>query len=548
MKKRTPGVQKHREGELAMNHPSVWADLVGTWALGLVRSLALAVLLLALPAPALASDESELAFHRGVAAFGEGDQERAQQRFEEVLREEPENASALHYLGLIAIQNGDIPTAIDTLQQVVALDPDDSAARIDLGAQLLKLQRNDEALAQFDAVLERNPDHAMALLYQGIALYRIGAYEDALVSLGRALEMDKERSAEGNYYIGLSEAHLGNASAAAAAFSTSASAAPQHPLGRSASTLSRQAVRADRRWSVATTLGFEYDDNVRLSPNDTNSGPQPGSSDSGAAVVRLQGQFEAYGDEQFSWRVGYDGYLQVYTNTTDDDFGTVQASPNDLSQQTHVGWTNMTYDFESVSLGLRYDFSYTAIDLTDDFRNIHRLAPTVYVPVSDWGLFLAYYQFLYYDYDVDSGNSEAFDRSGPQNSIGAQQFVFLPAPFRYTVIGVLLTNFDSDGTEFRHNGVEVSAGVEMDLPWGISAAALYRYAHRNYTKVSAVPPSLVEPQKREDDEHEISFNLDRTFARRFNVSLAGSYATNDSNIENFDIDRFRIGTYFRYAF
>ena len=46
----------------------------------------------------------------------------------------------------------------------------------------------------------------------------------------------------------------------------------------------------------------------------------------------------------------------------------LQASPHDLSQQTHVVWTNATYDFESVSLGLRYDFSYTAIDLTDDFH------------------------------------------------------------------------------------------------------------------------------------------------------------------------------------
>jgi len=536
MKKQTPGVWPS-------NRPWVWADHVRT----LARGLAIMVPLLALPALALASDESELAFHRGVAAFGDGDLGRAQQRFEEVIREEPENASALHYLGLIASQNREIPSAIEYLQQVVALVPEDSAARIDLGAQLLKVRRNEEALAQFDAVLESNPDHAMALLYQGIALYRIGAYEDALVSLERAVELDDERSAECNYYIGLSQAQLGHANAAAAAFSTSASGAPQHPLGRSATTLSSQAARAGRRWSVVATVGFEYDDNVRLSPDDSDVGPQPGTADSGAAVVRLQGQFEAYANERFSWRVGYDGYLQVYTNTNNDDFGTVQASPHDLSQQTHVGWTNISYDFEFVSLGLRYDFSYTAIDLTDDFRNIHRLAPTIYVPVSDWGLFLAYYQFLYYDYDVDTSNSDAFDRSGPQNSIGAQQFVFLPAPFRFTVVGVLLTNFDSDGTEFRHNGVEVTAGLEMNLPWGISAGALYRYAFRNYTKVSAVTPTLVS-KKREDNEHEISFNFDRTFARRFNVSLAGSYSTNDSNIKDFEIDRFRIGTYFRYAF
>lgn len=524
--------------------PRVDFDLFGT----LMGSLTIAALLVVcLPALASASDDSDLAFHRGVAAFGEGDHERARWRFEEVLREEPENASALHYLGLIAIKEGDTKWAIEYLEQVVALVPSDSAARIDLGAQLLKAERTEEALAQFEAVAADSPDYAMALLYQGIALYRLGAYEDALESLDQALAADDQLSTEANYYIGLSEAYLGDANAAAAAFSTAASAAPLHPLGRSARNLSRQAGRAGRPWSLAATVGFEYDDNVRLSPDDVGFTAQPGTADSGAAVVRLQGQAEAYGDERLSWRVGYDGYLQIYTNTSDDDFGTTQASPSDLSQQTHVAWTNATYEFAAVSVGLRYDFSYTAIDLTDNFRNIHRVAPTLYVPVSDWGLFLAYYQFLYYDYDFDTSNSDAFDRSGPQNSVGAQQFVFLPAPFRYTVIGVLYTNFDSEGTEFRHNAAEVSAGVAMDLPWGVSASALYRYVYRDYTEDSAVTP-ILEPREREDDEHEISFNLDRTFAKRYNVAVAGSYSKNDSNIRNFDIDRFRIGAYFRYAF
>jgi len=541
MQHRTPSFGEDRDGEggYGGNDARVSSNLV--------RALAVVVLLVVVPALALATDESDLAFHRGVAAFGEGDYERARQLFDELLQEEPENPSALHYLGLIAIQDGDPSLAMDYLQRVVALVPSDGAARIDLGAQLLKTERTEEALAQFEAVAEGSPDYATARLYQGIALYRLGAYEDALDSLEHGLELDDERSAEGSYYIGLSEAHLGDATAAAAAFSTAASAAPLHPLGRSARSLSRQASRAGRPWSLAATLGFEYDDNVRLSPDDVGFTAQPGTADSGAAVVRLQGQVEAYGNERFSSRVGYDGYLQVYTNTSDDDFGTTQASPNDLSQQTHVAWTNATYEFAAVSVGLRYDFSYTAIDLTDNFRNIHRLAPTLYVPVSDWGLFLAYYQFLYYDYDVDTSNSDAFDRSGPQNSVGVQQFVFLPAPFRYMVIGALYTNFDSEGTEFRHNGAEVSAGVAIDLPWGLSAAALYRYAHRDYTEDSAVTP-ILDPREREDDEHEISFNLDRTFARRYNVSVAGSYSTNDSNIRNFEIDRFRIGAYFRYAF
>ena len=520
---------------------------------GVRRRLLFAALLALLSAPlaatpALASPQSELSFHRGVAAFGAGDLETARQRFQEVVREEPRNSSALQYLGLIAIQQGDPGAAIGYLQQVVALEPDDRSARVDLAAQLLKTRRDEEALAELDVVLERSPDDALARLYQGIALYRIGAYDDAVDSLERAVALDSGLSAAGNYYIGLAQAYRGDASASAAAFSTAASAEPQHPLGRSASSLARQATRADRRWSAAATVGFEYNDNVRLSPDDTDVSDQPNAADSGAAVARLQGQVEAYATASMSWRVGYDGYLQIYTDAKDQDFGTVRASPYDLSQQTHVVWTNASYDFDAISVALRYDFSYTAIDLTDDFRNINRVAPTVYVPVSDWGLFLAYYQFLHYDYDVSTSDPDAFDRSGNQHSVGSQQFVFLPAPFRYAVLGALLTSFDSDGTEFRHNGVEVSAGAELDLPWKVSAGALYRYAFRNYTKDSVVTSTLEPPKKRDDNQHEVSFNVNRSFAGQYNVSVAGSYSHNASNIDNFDISRFIIGAYLRYAF
>ncbi len=517
-----------------------WQDpTVATLVLGLAIALA--------PA-ASASPTSELSYHQGVASFGAGDLDEARGHFEAVVREEPRNARALHYLGLIAARERNTAEAISWLEQVVELEPGNTDARTDLAAQLLKARRDEDALAHLDTALDQDPENALARLYQGIALYRIGAYEEALDSLERAVEQDEQLSAEASYYVGLSQAYLGDAAAAAAAFSTAASGAPQHPLGRSATTLRQQATRAGRRWSAAATVGFEYNDNVRLSPDDTDLAEQPGNARSGAFVSRLQGQVEAYRDHGVSFRVGYDGYLQIYTNTSNQDFGTQRSSANDLSQQTHVAWTNTSYDFDWASVALRYDFSYTAIDLDDDFRTIHRLAPTVYVPISDWGLFLSYYQYLRYDYDIDTSDDDAFDRSGPQHSIGAQQFVFLPAPVRYAVVGALLTNFDSDGTEFRHNGVEVSAGAEVDLPWELSLGALYRYAHRNYLKPSAVRSALQPPRKREDDQHEISFNLDRTFLRQYNVSLAGSYSRNYSNISNFDIDRFIIGAYLRYAF
>ena len=50
--------------------------------------------------PALGSVESELAFHRGVIAFGEDEYDEAERQFQIVLKEDPEDTVSLHYLGL----------------------------------------------------------------------------------------------------------------------------------------------------------------------------------------------------------------------------------------------------------------------------------------------------------------------------------------------------------------------------------------------------------------------------------------------------------------
>jgi tetratricopeptide (TPR) repeat protein len=500
-----------------------------------------AIAILVVPCGVSASVEGEVAFHQGVAAYRAGDYATAQTHFEAVLTDTPDDASTLHYLGLIAIQNDDPEQAIPLLERAVSLDPAAAAARLDLAAQLLKLGRNGDALVQLESLLEQDPNQPKALLLQGIALYRTGRYLNARPSLERAIELDPAYSREGNYYIGLVDAFLGDLDSSIAAFSTAAGPSPQHPLGRSATTLRSQVARSQRRWSVAATAGFEYDDNVTLSPDDLSEIVPPGSDFDGrigspAAIMRLQAQGQAVDAERFSWRFGYDGYLRLHT----------ESDAQILDQQTHMAWTHASYTAEKFSASLRYDFSWTALDLSESFRFINRVAPTFYVPISDWGMTMAYYQFLHYDYQIDVSNP-AFDRSGPQHTVGLQQFVFLPDPINFLVLGGFVTRFDSDGSEFRHKGFEISAGGEMALFWRIEAGLLYRFDYRDYTEYSFFSPQQ-DPVKRLDYEHTISLNFDRPIGKHMVVTLAGSYFNNDSNIANFEIDRFIVGGYFTYDF
>ena len=64
---------------------------------------------------ATASVESELAFHQGVAAYGEGRLDEARARFERVVEEAPDDAAALQYLNLISTHVTD--EGVENLQQ-----------------------------------------------------------------------------------------------------------------------------------------------------------------------------------------------------------------------------------------------------------------------------------------------------------------------------------------------------------------------------------------------------------------------------------------------
>jgi tetratricopeptide (TPR) repeat protein len=502
----------------------------------LALMLVLASLVIA-PPSSLATIKGSLAFHQGVAAFGAGDYEAAQEHVEVALAAAPKNADTLQYLGLVARARGESRATIDLFEQSLSIDPASRPARLELAVELLESRRSNAALDHLEMVLESDPDNARALLLRGIALYRLERYAAAIDALDRTALLDPTLATEANYYIGLSEAFRGNSVASSAAFDEVARISPNHPLGLSAAALMDEVTPISRSWSLAATAGVEYSTNVTLAPEITTPGfPPTAPTSSAAGLFRLQGQLRAFELGDMSFRAGSDHSLRIHTS----------GDASFLDEQTHVVWARASYALPGANLSLRYAFSYSALDLSDSFRTIHRVSPTLNVPVGGWGLAQIFYQFLSYDYGYDIAivTPSFFDRSGPQHSVGVQQFVFLPEPFNYLVVGGLITQFDSKGKEFRHRGFEVSAGGETSLFWGIDAGLLYRFQYRNYSEDAFFP---TDPE-RLDHEHQVSFSLNRPFGRHLNASIEGSYRLISSNISRYDIDRFVVGTYLTYAF
>ena len=160
--------------------------------------------------------------------------------YRKVLKRQPDNAAALHLLGLINLQTGNLEPAAKLLRKAVAADASVAGHHRDLGHALRGLRRLDEAaeayrhaaerdpgdpttwlglgavlhagrqlteaLDAFDALLERDPRHAVGLANRAGVLRDLGRFEDAEADCRAALAVDPEqRVAHGNLAVVLAD-------------------------------------------------------------------------------------------------------------------------------------------------------------------------------------------------------------------------------------------------------------------------------------------------------------------------------------------------------
>jgi tetratricopeptide (TPR) repeat protein len=500
--------------------------------------------------PAAASVESELAFHRGVVAFGDERYDDARAAFEKVLAEDSEDAAAIQYLGLIAQEQGDPDGAVAHFERAIALEPDNTDLRLDLGSALLEAGRIEEARAAFDAVLAERPDDGRANLLAGIAAYRTGEYQEAIDSLDRAKQLDPSLASHATYYAGLSAAFLGDFGAAEGAFSAVEEQSPLSPLSRSAESLRQQmtpqGAEEQRPWSLALTAGGEWASNPTFAgENDPGLWGTGDKKDDFRGVFRVRGSYQLLDRDQYSLTAGYDGYLSLHHKTDNVDL------------QTHVGWLSGAMNHDPIRFGLRYDYAYTMIRLTHKFRSLHRITPSATYRQSDWGVAQAYFQWQNEDFlrnivNPNPGGSNPLDRDSNRYTFGVNQFLFLPdtlpQQITYLRIGALAEMNRADSSDFSYDGCEVSVGAAADLPYGIQVTTLYRFIYRDYRSINFFPILLPRKKPREDFQHRLSLDVSKPITEHLELSVAYELDRNDSNVDIYHRDRDVVGTYLSYRF
>jgi protein O-GlcNAc transferase len=113
----------------------------------------------------------------------------AEQLYQQILKQNPNHAGAMHYLGVIALQTGRTDAAVDLIAQALALNPKYDAAHTNLGNALRKQGRLDAAIAAYRQSISLNPNVPEAHRSLGTALREKGDLDGAIAAYRQAISL-----------------------------------------------------------------------------------------------------------------------------------------------------------------------------------------------------------------------------------------------------------------------------------------------------------------------------------------------------------------------
>jgi protein O-GlcNAc transferase len=118
-----------------------------------------------------------------------GDVKQAELLFKEILRIQPNNISALHFIGVICYQRKDYDSAIKYIKRALQLGPDYVDAYNNLGSVLQEMGRLDEAVVCYKKAVELNPNFVRAYNNLATAFKEKWRLHDAILNYRKAIEL-----------------------------------------------------------------------------------------------------------------------------------------------------------------------------------------------------------------------------------------------------------------------------------------------------------------------------------------------------------------------
>jgi Tfp pilus assembly protein PilF len=513
---------------------------------GVLVAILAGVVLLAhgLAAPVWAQQADASVFvARGVLAYDEKRYEEALESFREALRLEPGNVDALYYTGLTNIALKRYEQAAEALEQARARDPRDQAIAFQLGALYFGMERYDRAKPLLEEVFAVNPRLDSLGYYVGFMRYRQKDYQGALRAFRAGVSTDPNIQQLTRFYSSLALGVLGLPEQATTELDEALKIQPAAALTGPAERLRGALVAAqerDRRFRAEVRLGFFYDSNVVVNP-DQGADPLTGllrtreqGSTGELAAVRF--------DYTFLRRAGFDATATFSFFTTYN---------NDLPKfniVNYLGGLGTTYTGAVAGMpyqaGLQYTYDYLTLG-GDEFVQRNTVVPSLVLLPTSWSLASAQFRYQTKEFNqIRNTFPIQEDRDGVNYMAGLIHAFRFSADRHLLKLGYQWDYEDTDGPNQRgwnysYFGNRVLAGAQYTLPWmDIRLTSDFDVHIRDYRhKNSILPSQNPGTMKRHDTEYTNVFAIVTPLPHNFTFTISHQMTFARSNLDVFRYQR-----------
>ncbi len=152
-------------------------------------------------------------FRDAANAFNKGNYKEALKGWENLLKKDPNNASANYNMAITYAKLGDKDSAGKYFEQAIKLNPNMAEAHDGYSRVLLEQGKTQEAMQHIDKSLQINPENPSAYMTRGVVYLQNNDPSNAITNLNKAISYDNENPVL-YYYMGLAQGMNNNPSAA----------------------------------------------------------------------------------------------------------------------------------------------------------------------------------------------------------------------------------------------------------------------------------------------------------------------------------------------
>ncbi|MCK9374824.1 MAG: tetratricopeptide repeat protein [Syntrophobacterales bacterium] len=429
--------------------------------------------------------------------------------------------------------DGKYAEARDQLAKAAELDPNNPEIWSLLGTTDLALKDYQAAKEAFTKTVALDPDYPRGKLYLGVANYFLGNYAEAEPLLKEA-KAQAPNDGLAHYYLGLANAAMGHHKDALTNLESGMNLSPQFALGFKGYQEAVKSTKPEiRPYSFALTTGFEYDDNVKVLPDNTTvSGRSPNGMSLGQykghkadwrTPVILNANYEPLRTDQWTAGVRYYGYTGLNYRLSAfnivDQFGELYVKYQ-LNRLTINPFYSFDYTWQGGvpfsmfnSVGMRFTLAETA-NLTGDLVYLYQNR-----------------DFKYFGSQTSNApGSNAFNRTGYMNQVGL--FQTLAGRLGSLRLGLFWQRELTDGINWTANWYRATIEGYLNLPWKILAYSYFEYARTVCSNRDSVAGIF-----RRDNYYQAIFQLRRPVTSWMNVIAGYNHISNPSNIQDYQYDR-----------